>query len=197
MKTFRQYFVEQQASKKTVVFAYGRFNPPTVAHNMLIDKVIETATQQQGDYFIIPSHSVKPPDKNPLTAEQKIKILQYMVTDSSKIGTFGQTYIAALQKLQELGYNNVIQIAGSDRIPEFSSLVNKYNGKQNKAGEVVFDFNQFEFVSAGNRDTDASKLRKLALDGNVEEFKLGMTKTVPNDVKMETYKQIRKVLKNE
>lgn len=203
MITFRQYFTEQ-IEKKTVVFAYGRFNPPTVAHNMLINKVIETASQQKGDYFIIPSHSAKPPDKNPLTPEQKIKILKFMVPDSSKVGTFGQTYISALQKLEEMGYNNVIQIAGSDRIPEFSILVNKYNGKQDKTGQIAFNFNQFEFVSAGNRDPDsegmegmsASKLRRLALEGNFEEFQSGMAETVPDKIKAETYNQIRKILKN-
>ena len=203
MKTFRQHFNEQ-AEKKTIVFAYGRFNPPTVAHNMLINKVIEVAKQQQGDYFIIPSHSIKPPDKNPLSAEQKIKILKYMVPDSSRIGTFGETYISALQKLQEMGYNNVIQIAGSDRIPEFSMLANKYNGKPDKTGQIVFNFNNFEFVSAGNRDPDsegmegmsASKLRNLASNGNIEEFKTGMAETIPDAIKMETYNQIRKILKN-
>ena len=202
MKTFRQFFVEQ-LEKKTAVFAYGRFNPPTIAHNMLIDKVIKTANQQNGDYFIIPSHSIKPPDKNPLTIEQKVKILKHMVPNPESIKTFGQTYITALQKLQEMGYNNVIQIACSDRIPEFSLLVNKYNGKQDKTGQIVFDFNQFEFVSAGNRDPDsegmegmsASKLRGLAIEGNLEEFKTGMADAVPNEIKVETYNQIRKILK--
>jgi hypothetical protein len=203
MKTFRQFFVEQ-LEKKTAVFAYGRFNPPTVAHNMLINKVIETANQQKGDYFIIPSHSTKPPDKNPLAIEQKVRILKHMVPNPESIKLFGQTYIIALQKLQEMGYNNIIQIAGSDRIPEFSLLVNKYNGKQDKTGNVVFDFNQFEFVSAGNRDPDsegmegmsASKLRSLAVEGNFEEFQLGMAETVPDKIKTETYNQIRKILKN-
>lgn len=201
MKTFRQFFLEQ-IQKKTVVFAYGRFNPPTTAHNMLIEKVVETAKQNSGDYFIVPSHSVKPPDKNPLNAAEKIKILEFMVPDSSKIGTFGQTYITALQKFQEMGYNNVIQIAGSDRIPEFSFLVNKYNGKPDKSGQVTFDFNRFEFVSAGERDPDsegmsgmsASKLRKLAIEGNLEEFKQGMAETVPDKLKEQTYKQIRKIV---
>lgn len=203
MKTFRQFFLEQ-SQKKTVVFAYGRFNPPTTAHNMLIEKVIEAAKQHNGDYFIVPSHSTKPPEKNPLDIDQKIKILEYMVPDSSKVGTFGQTYITALQKLQEMGYNNVIQIAGSDRIPEFSFLVNKYNGKPDKSGNVAFDFNQFEFVSAGERDPDsegmtgmsASKLRKLALDGNLDEFKQGMANSVPDKLKEETYKHVRNLLGN-
>jgi len=201
MKTFRQFFIEQ-AQKKTAVFAYGRFNPPTIAHNMLIDKVIETARQHNGDYFIIPSHSVKPPEKNPLTAAEKIQILKFMVPDSSQIGTFGQTYITALQKLEQMGYNNIIQIAGSDRIPEFTFFVNKYNGKPDKSGQPPFNFSVFEFVSAGERDPDsegmsgmsASKLRKLAVDGDLESFKQGMAESVPDELKEQTYNKLRKIL---
>lgn len=203
MKTFHQFFLEQ-AQKKTAVFAYGRFNPPTIAHNMLINKVVETAKQHNGDYFIIPSHSIKPIEKNPLTVDEKIQILKFMVPDSSQIGNFGQTYIAALQKLEEMGYNNIIQIAGSDRIPEFTVFVNKYNGKPDKTGKPPFNFNVFEFISAGERDPDsegmsgmsASKLRKLAIDGDLEAFKQGMSKTIPNELKEITYHKLRKILIN-
>jgi hypothetical protein len=204
MKTFRQFFTEQ-ANQKTMTFAYGRFNPPTIAHNMLIEKVIETAQQSKSDFLIVPSHSIKPPEKNPLTIEQKAKILKYMVPDPSKIGMFGQTYVLVLQKLQSLGYNRIIQVAGSDRIPEFSFFVNKYNGKADKSGNVLFNFNYFEFISAGERDPDsegmsgmsASKLRKLAFDGDIEQFKEGMTETVPDKLKEQAYLQIRKMLRQQ
>jgi len=203
MKTFRQFFNEQLESK-TLVFAYGRFNPPTIAHNMLIEKVVELAKQKRADYLIIPSHSTSPPEKNPLTVDQKIKILKHMVPDSTKVGAFGQTYITALQKIQGMGFNKIIQIAGSDRIPEFTFLVNKYNGKPDKSGNVPFNFDYFEFASAGERDPDsdgmsgmsASKLRSLAIDGNIEQFRDGMAETVPDKLKDQAYLQIRKLLKS-
>jgi hypothetical protein len=99
---------------------------------------------------------------------------------------------------------DVIQVAGSDRIPEFSMLVNKYNGTPDQSGKVAFNFNVFEFVSAGERDPDsegvegmsASKLRQLAINGEVEEFKNGMASSVPDELKMETYELIRKILGN-
>ncbi len=201
MRTFRQFFKEQQ-TRKAIVFAYGRFNPPTTAHNMLIEAVVNAAKKHSADFLIVPSHSTKPPEKNPLTAQEKIKILKYM-TPNGRVGTFGTTYIEALQKLQEMGYTDVIQVAGSDRISEFSFLVNKYNGKPTKTGDVVFNFNSFEFVSAGERDPDsegmsgmsASKLRNLATTGQIDKFKQGMANSVPDEIKQQTYDIIRKILK--
>lgn len=201
MKTFKQFFLEQEQNK-TIVFAYGRYNAPTIGHEKLIDVVVNTAKQNNADYLIVPSHSTKPPKKNPLTIDQKIEILKFMVPDSSRVSDIGSTYINTLQKLQEMGYENAIQVCGSDREPEFKNLVTAYNGKPDKTGKVPFNFQSFKFVSAGERDPDsegiegmsASKLRNLAAEGNFEEFKKGMSELVPEEVKQNTYEQIRKIL---
>ena len=200
MKTFRQFFLE--SIKDTVVFAYGRYNPPTVGHMKLIETVVNTAKKNNSDYLIVPSHSIKPLDKNPLTIDQKIEILKHMVPDSAKVSAFGSTYINTLQKLQEMGFRNVIQVCGSDREPEFKKLVEAYNGKPDKTGNVPFNFESFNFVSSGERDPDsegvegmsASKLRKLAIEGNFEDFKQGMANSVPEELKQKTYENLRKIL---
>lgn len=200
MKTFRQFFFE--SVKDTVVFAYGRYNPPTIGHMKLIETVVNTAKKNKADYLIIPSHSTKPLDKNPLTVNQKIEILKYMVPDSTKVSMAGSTYINTLQKLQELGFQNIIQVCGSDRESEFKKLVETYNGKPDKTGKVPFNFQSFEFVSSGERDPDsegvegmsASKLRKLAIEGNFEHFKQGMAESVPEEIKQNTYENLRKIL---
>jgi cytidyltransferase-like protein len=200
MKTFRQFFLE--SIKDTVVFAYGRYNPPTVGHMKLIEAVVNAAKKNNSDYLIVPSHSTKPLDKNPLTVDQKIEILKHMVPDSAKVSAFGSTYINTLQKLQEMGFQNVIQVCGSDREPEFKRLVDMYNGKPDKTGKVPFNFQSFTFISSGDRDPDsegvegmsASKLRKLAIEGNVDEFKRGMADSVPDEIKTSTYNILRKIL---
>ena len=78
MKTFKQFFLEQ-TQDKTVVFAYGRYNAPTIGHQKLIDTVVDTAKQSNADYLIVPSHSTKPPEKNPLTVDQKIEVFVFDV----------------------------------------------------------------------------------------------------------------------
>ena len=50
MKSFSVILKEQ---KDTVVFAFGRFNPPTTGHEKLINKVASVAGTS--DYFICPS----------------------------------------------------------------------------------------------------------------------------------------------
>jgi cytidyltransferase-like protein len=207
MKTFLEYFIgeEDEQNNKTVVFAYGRFNPPSIGHLKLIEQVISTAKKYKADYYIVPSQSTaKPTPKqvqtNPLSLQQRIAILKHMVPNSDSVADFGTTFINALKKFQEMGYTQAIQIAGSDREEEFMRLVNKYNGKADSSGEAPFTFKEYKFVSAGQRDPDsegvegmsASKLRKFAVDGNYQEFESGMAPSVPEELKKEAYNQVRK-----
>lgn len=208
MIAFNQFFTEQTKNGKTAVFAYGRFNPPSIGHLKLIEKVINTAQNNKADYFIVPSQqsstkrTLSDFQKNPLTLDDRISILKHMVDNPKNISNIGTTFINTLKELQNMGYTDIIQIAGSDREKDFVDLVNRYNGKPNKEGEVPFQFNSYKFVSSGQRDPDsegvegmsASKLRKLAVDGKYEQFKKGMASTVPEILKLKTYKQIRKVL---
>jgi nicotinic acid mononucleotide adenylyltransferase len=200
MKTFRQFFKEQ-ADDKTAVIAYGRYNPPTIGHQKLIDKVSEVSKRELADGYIVPSHSVDN-KKNPLSFEEKKQILNLMVTDVGILDS-GKTFIELLKDLQSKGYTNIIHIAGSDRIPEFEKLVSTYNNKPDKNNIIPFSFKDYKFESAGERDPDsegvtgmsASKLRQLAMDGNLEEFKSGIPESVSDDIKVEIYDKIRNRIK--
>ncbi len=200
MKSFKHFFVEQNVNK-TAVIAYGRYNPPTIGHQKLIDKISEIAFKNNCDGIIAPSHS-QDNIKNPLSYIEKEKILREM-SDGLNILDRGKTFIGLLQFLQNQGYTNIIHVAGSDRIPEFEKLVEAYNGKPDKKGVIPFNFNSYKFVSAGERDPDtegvegmsASKLRLLAQEGNLEDFKQGMSAKVGNSLKEETFNKIRERIK--
>jgi hypothetical protein len=199
MKSFRQFFTEA-VEGKTAVFSYGRYNPPTTGHQLLINKLAAIANEKQADAFLIPTHTLDK-KKNPLNINEKINILQQMAP-GIKILETGKTLIEALKDLQAKGYTSIIQVAGSDRIPEFTHIRDAYNNKPNKAGEIPFSFKTYDIASSGDRDPDsdgvegmsASKLRELALAGNIEEFKQGMSTTVNNDTKTATYNTIRERL---
>jgi hypothetical protein len=196
MKTFKQYLAER-VEDKVAVIAYGRYNPPTVGHQKLIDVIRDTALKNNADAIIAPSHT-QDKAKNPLSYSEKEEILREM-SEGIHIAEQGKTFITLLQFLQQQGYTKIIHVAGSDRIPEFQKLIETYNGKPDKKGVIPFDFSEYTFVSAGERDPDsegiegmsASKLRQLAVDGNLEEFKQGMSSTVSDEVKEKTYENIR------
>lgn len=157
---------------KHAVFTFGRFNPPTEAgHGKLIDAVKSHAEKVGGDHFIFPSHS-QDAKKNPLSHEDKVAAM-HKVFPKTNIASHAhvKTAIDALKHLNSKGYTHATMVVGSDRVPEFHKLLNKYNGKE-------YNYKKISVKSAGNRDPDAegaegmsaSKLRGLVKSGKRDEF---------------------------
>ena len=169
----------REDDRATAVFAFGRFNPPTIGHTKLIQKVQAMARQVNGKGFIFLSH--KQNNKtDPLTFQEKLAYLRSQVSDSNlEIGhTEANTIIKALQVIEAQGRTRIVMVAGSDRVVEFQKLLNQYNGKPDKAGNQLYKFDHIDVVNAGQRDPDeegvagasASKARDLALKGQWHAF---------------------------
>ena len=56
MQSFKDYYEDVEADT-TAVIAFGRYNPPSTGHQLLIDKVSEVAMREAADGFIVPTHS--------------------------------------------------------------------------------------------------------------------------------------------
>ena len=172
----RELFLKED-DRSTAVFAFGRFNPPTIGHQKLISKVLEMAKSLNGKGYIFLSQ--KQNNKtDPLTFKEKQDYLKMFYPDVA-IGDAGvKTIIQALQKIQAEGRTHIVMIAGSDRVQEFEKLLNQYNGRPDKAGNTLYKFDRIDVVSAGERDPDqegaagasASKARDLANKGQEHEF---------------------------
>ena len=160
---------------KTLVFAFGRMNPPTVGHGKLVEKVKRVATINRADHLIIASHSFDK-NKNPLDPKLKLKHLNGMFPNT-KFKLSDKTHPNFISQLKLLTgkYDHVIMIAGSDRVSDFQRLLDKYNGKD-------FTFKSVKVVSAGERDPDAegvagisaSKMRLFAKNNDFNGFKKGI-----------------------
>ena len=168
----------------TAVFAFGRFNPPTIGHGRLV----EVVKKQPGVPFLFLTHTQKP-KTDPLTFEQKVKYAKASFTNI-KIGDSSvRTLIQALQKLESLGFTNVIMVAGDDRVQQFTEFLPKYNGKD-------YSFESVKVVSAGERDPDsegavgmsASKMKAMAMAGDLKGFTKG---TVNPDIAKSMYDDVR------
>ena len=68
-------FRDLMEAKDTIVFAFGRFNPPTTGHEKLIKKVASIAGSNT--YRIYPSHTQNP-KKDPLPQALKTAYMRKM-----------------------------------------------------------------------------------------------------------------------
>lgn len=170
---------------KTAVLSYGRFNPPTIGHKKLVDKILSIP----GDHFIVVSHT-QDNKKNPLAADEKIALLKTMYPGKDVFIAATKespTVITAAANLYKQGYKNLIIVVGSDRVESFDTLFHQYNGVFNGKG-IGYKFNTIKVVSAGERDPDAdgaegmsaSKMREAAIADDLESFKSGLDPSLHN-----------------
>ncbi len=172
----RELFLKED-DRSTAVFAFGRFNPPTIGHKKLLDTLESSAQKANGKAYLFLSH--KQNNKtDPLTHKEKSDYLKMFYPTVAIGDPAVKTIIQALQKIQAEGRTRIIMIAGSDRVGEFEKLLNQYNGKPDKAGNELYKFDDIKVLSAGERDPDqegatgasASKARELANKGQEHEF---------------------------
>ena len=186
----------------TAVFVFGRFNPPTIGHEKLINAVIAINQREGGTALIYGSHS-QDSKKNPLSHKQKFKYLEKMFPRMKKSLQSKATEKNVFEIATELNgkYDKLVMVAGSDRVDEFTSLLNSYNGIKAKHG--FYEFKEIEVISAGARDPDeegatgmsASKMRKAATQGDFNAFLLGVSDELTVKDKKNMMNDVRKGLK--
>tara|TARA_R110001632_G_scaffold40505_5_gene101575 strand:+ start:360 stop:3056 length:2697 start_codon:yes stop_codon:yes gene_type:complete len=178
-----------EAVDKTVVLGWGRMNPITVGHEKLVNKIKAVARKSSATAKIYISHT-QDAKKNPLAYDDKIMLAKKAFGNNVIEKSNSKTIIQIMQELQSK-YSKVIMVVGQDRISDFNTLLNKYNGKDYK-------FDNIEVVSAGDRDPDAddvtgmsaSKMRALAVRGDLKAFKTGLPRKLQGDAQ-EVYDMVR------
>ena len=166
--------------EQPITITFGRFNPPTIGHEKLLQSANKIST---GDLKIYPSRTHEP-KKNPLSPGSKIEFMKKMfpdyeenIVDNPKM----KSIFDVLKSVFNAGYSSINIVVGADRQAEFESLAQKYNGE-----EGFYNFDQIRVISAGTRDPDAegvegmsaSLLRKAVMDGDGETFNKGMPKSI-------------------
>ncbi|ADO99601.1 cytidylyltransferase [Cyanophage S-RIM12_RW_29_1109] len=184
----------------TISITFGRFNPPTVGHEKLLAKVAREAKSNGGEYRIYPSRS-EDPKKNPLDAGTKIKYMRMAYPDhANAIVDNGdmRTIFDVLTALDSDGYSSVNIVVGGDRVSEFNSLAQKYNGE-------LYTFDEIKVTSAGERDPDAegvegmsaSKMRKAAAEDDFDAFSQGTPEGLGKDGSEKLFLTLRQAMKVE
>jgi hypothetical protein len=211
MKSFLQKLEDDSKTKKPVVMAFGRMNPPTIGHEKLVNRVKEIAKDYNAPHHIILSHTMDS-KKNPLAVNTKLKHAKRFFPDTNIVSSDKEkpTFLQHAAALHAAGHDHLIMVAGSDRIPEYEQKLKQYNGiGQGK----LFNFKKIEVKSAGHRDPDsegaegmsASKMRDHALNNRFNDyidkdgkkkpgFKSGIPSHVPENHAKELFRDVRKGL---
>ena len=188
LKGFKQ-FTEQTV--KPVVFTFGRFNPPTIGHLKLLDKVASIARGK--DYRIYASQS-NDAKKNPLQYKEKVTFMRKMFPKHGRNIVMDpkiKTVFDIATQLYDEGFNQLNMVVGGDRVAEFEKLLVRYNDQKGRHGYYNF-IEGINIISAGRRDPDsegvegmsASKMRAAASNGDLKSFQLGLPKGYSDGVNL-------------
>ena len=167
---------------REVVFTYGRFNPPTKGHEMMIKKMKNMGK----DTLVIVSHTQNS-KKNPLSFNEKKKVLQKMFPDTKfNHSSKGRQIKDIVRELQD-EYDKLTMVIGKDRLMNFIKFLPEVD----------------EFVSAGNRSNDennvsgisATLARKAIKSGDDKKFKRMMSNVLNNKNLSELSRTISERLK--
>ena len=164
-------FLLAEEKNDTAVFTFGRFQPPTRAHEKLIKQVGSLAKEKGAHPFVFTSRK-SGDKKNPLPFEMKSGMIRkhfgVNVPDSEEISNPFQ----AAQHLGKLGYKNVHLVLGGDRVKDIGGMIKKYMGHEDP--EKRIDISNLTLHSAGDRSVDkvsGTSVRAAARSGNVEAFR--------------------------
>jgi len=194
ISSFSKYLQEED---KVAYYTFGRLNPPTTGHGKLLDALAQKAGKN--DYFVFLSQT-QDKKKNPLDYTTKVKHVRKMFPRHARrvmINKKVRTAFDASTDLYNKGYRSAVFVAGSDRVREFETLLNKYNGVKGAHG--FYNFKSISVVSAGERDPDAegvsgmsaSKMRMFASDNDFASFTQGLPTTMANKDAKKLFMDVR------
>ena len=155
---------------RSVIFTYGRFNPPHKVHRIMIDKIINEAKKSGKTPIVVVSHC-SGNAKNPLPVVNKINILKKWYPKLEILSSAKNRSIATITK----------------NFSPNSRMVVGWNRK-----------NQFKFLPVGepivlnrtNNGPSATKARAAAMIGNANTFKkltgYNLTNNIVNKVRIST-----------
>ena len=190
----------KEAVGKHISFTFGRFNPPTIGHQKLIDKLARVPAD---DYKVFVSKS-EDTNRNPLPYNVKIAYMKKMFPrHSDKISQASniRNVFDIVVELYRQNVDEITMVVGSDRTREFELLLSKYNDVKSRHG--YYKFKKINIVSAGQRDPDeegatgmsSSKMRVAAAKKDLGSFRKGLPNTLTDKDVNALFQIIRKGMK--
>jgi hypothetical protein len=186
---FARYRVsdEEQAAKAKMpmaAFCFGRMNPPTLGHGLVMEKTVEVGGKDA--YIFLSNSQGKDDPLDPATKAAFIKKM-YPKFAGHIVDDYVQGPIYAANWLYDRGFRNITFVGGSDRLGKspgsIEKLLNGWNSGPVRTtdaarGDTGREYVKLSFVSSGERDPDAAgvtgysgtKARQAAQQGDEMKF---------------------------
>jgi pterin-4a-carbinolamine dehydratase len=173
-----------KADMPMAAFCFGRMNPPTLGHGLVMEKTVEVGGKDA--YIFLSNSQGKDDPLDPSTKAQFIKKM-YPKLSSHIVDDYVQGPIYAANWLYDRGFRNITFVGGSDRLGKapgsIEKLLNSWNSGPVRTtdaarGDSGREYVNLNFVSSGERDPDApgvsgysgTKARQAAADGDEAKF---------------------------
>ncbi len=173
---FKSY-IKQLNEEKSIVYAFGRWNPPSASDAELWDFVTETAKKLRADSSIFTT-TVQNIRKNPLNVHDKVEYLREAIDVSTKIvadNNLKNTYQIA-EHLVSLGYTKIIFVVHESQKNDFETL--KKNVRELSQG-----LSELHIKSFKDKEFHQSQLRSLVKEDDFVSF----SKLLPKKLKDEAH----------
>jgi hypothetical protein len=159
MKDYRQLIKELPST--TLVCAFGDFDPPTTAHELMVKTVNRLSEQKNTDHVIYAS------TKDSLIQEEKKEQYLKLMFPKTNFKSVNESKINNL--LEDLGkkYKKIVIVTGSEQVDKLKKLV-----KENTSIQIIP-------ITEKNPDANFAKMKQLATKGLYEEFK----KKLPSNIR--------------
>ena len=200
MKGFSAH-INERGPRDTAVFSFGRMNPPTTGHGVVVDTVVEEARALDADHFVFVSRT-QDAKVNPLSTEKKVEYMKAFFPNAN-ISTEATNPFDAVLHLCDMGYKNIVLVTGDDQQADYERIL-KYKGTvaaKDPKGRS-YSFESFRVRVAGEpRSKDSTGLaavgatdaREAAFRGDFAAFS-ALIPTEDGLLKERLYNDVRKGL---
>jgi hypothetical protein len=160
--------IEKRA--ETAYFTFGRFQPPTLGHGVLLSKIANDAASEGADAYAFVS-STKDNKTNPLPVGTKVRLMKSMfsalpirIINTTECGCTNVN--AVIYMLREAGYSKITMYVGEDRVESFRRFISA-------DVEIREAAKRNARISTNLRGMSGTKMRNAAMANNLNTFKAG------------------------
>jgi len=181
-------------AQKTLVFTFGRFQPPTRGHAVLFQTLLDVAQKERGDAVLFLS-SKQDRKENPLTYEEKRDLVEQAFPRLTIGPKEVKTPILAFAWALEQGYTRALCYVGGARDEDFRRMIDRWQANTPNSEQIAIDLRGIPRTGAMDpKAVSGTTARRYAQEGNFEEFQRILVPGIPPQHAKDVMKTIQERL---